>query len=157
MRSRNDVDTTRVCQPDRGAGALAECDTRPYVEQRDEGNHMTTQPAARPTPATAEGAAPRVARNDGESRYEIWVGEVLGGFTEFEPDTHGRLVFPHTEIDPAFKGQGLGGILVEQALADVASRGETIVPRCPFVVRYLRRHDVEGLIIDWPNEPGFVR
>ena len=112
---------------------------------------MTTQPAARPTPATGEDAEPRVERNDDEGRYEIHVGDVLAGFTEFAPDSHGRLVFPHTEIDPAFKGQGLGGILVGQALADVASRGETVVPHCPFVVRYLRRHEVPGLDIDWPN------
>ena len=118
---------------------------------------MITQPAGGPTPDTADGAAPRVERNDGASRYEIWVGDVLGGFTEFAPDSHGRLVFPHTEVDPAFKGQGLGGILVERALADVASRGERIVPRCPFVVRYLHRNEVPGLAVDWPDQPGFVR
>lgn len=118
---------------------------------------MTTPPATGPTPATADKAEPRIERNDAESRYEIWVGEVLGGFTEFEPDTHGRLVFPHTEIDPAFKGQGLGGILVERALADVAGRGETVVPRCPFVVRFLHRHEVPGLAVDWPDRPGFER
>lgn len=118
---------------------------------------MSTQPATSPDNDTAEDAASRVVRNDDESRYEIWVGDVLGGFTEFNIDTHGRLVFPHTEIDPAFKGQGLGGILVEGALEDVASRGETIVPRCPFVVRYLNRHEIEGLTIAWPKEPGFVR
>ena len=59
---------------------------------------MATQPAGS-TPETAVDAT-RVERNDGESRYEIWVGDVLGGFTEFEPDSHGRLVFPHTEVDP---------------------------------------------------------
>lgn len=118
---------------------------------------MTTQPAANPTPDTGSDAATRVVRNDHENRYEIWIGDVLGGFTEFEPDSHGRLVFPHTEIDPGFAGQGLGGILVGQALADAARRGETIVPRCPFVVRYLHRNEVEGLTIAWPDEPGFVR
>jgi hypothetical protein len=46
---------------------------------------------------------------------------------------------------------------VERALADVAGRGETIVPRCPFVVRFLHRHDVPGLAVDWPDRPGFER
>lgn len=110
---------------------------------------MTTQPAT--------DTDPRVHRNDDAGRYEIWVGEVLGGFTEFFVDAHGRSVFPHTVIDPAFSGQGLGSILVGRALADVAGRGETVVPRCPFVVRYLRGHDVPGLAIDWPDEPGFER
>jgi uncharacterized protein len=118
---------------------------------------MSTHPAANPTAVTADDAAIRVVRNDEEGRYEIWVGDVRGGFTEFAPDSHDRLVFPHTEVDPAFAGQGLGGILVGRALADVAIRGERIVPRCPFVVRYLGRHDIEGLLIDWPNAPGFVR
>lgn len=110
---------------------------------------MSTQPAT--------DAERRVERNDDEDRYEIWVGEVLGGFSEFAPDSQGRLVFPHTEIDSAFEGQGLGSALVRGALEDVARRGETVVPRCPFVVRYLRRHDVEGLEVAWPGEPGFER
>ena len=110
---------------------------------------MTTQPATE--------TEPRVERNEDDGRYEIWVGETLGGFTEFFTDARGRVVFPHTEVDPAFKGQGLGGMLVGQALADVAERGETVVPRCPFVVRYLRGNDVPGLNIDWPDAPDFER
>ncbi|QKJ18156.1 GNAT family N-acetyltransferase [Microbacterium hominis] len=95
-----------------------------------------------------------VTRNDDAGRYEIHVGDVLGGFTEFHPDDQGRLVLPHTVVDPAFKGRGLGTVLVSEALADVARRGETIVPRCPFVVKYLRENTVEGLQVDWP---GHVR
>ncbi|HEX7246548.1 MAG TPA: GNAT family N-acetyltransferase, partial [Actinomycetota bacterium] len=114
---------------------------------------MTTQPSATPAPPNAADAEPRVVRNDEAGRYEIRLGEALGGYTEFRVDRHGRLVFPHTEIDPAFAGQGLGGILVGRAMADVAERGETVVPRCPFVVRYLRRHEVPGLRIDWPDDP----
>ncbi|KRA26054.1 acetyltransferase [Microbacterium sp. Root61] len=97
-----------------------------------------------------------VTRNDEAGRYEIHVGEVLGGFTEFVPDARGRLVFPHTEVDPAFKGKGLASVLVSQAMTDVASRGETVVPQCPFVVRYLRENDVPGLTIDWPSGGGGV-
>lgn len=95
-----------------------------------------------------------VYRDDAESRYEIRVGDVLAGFTEFVPDHEGRLVFPHTEIDPAFGGRGLGTVLVAQALTDVAARGETVVPRCPFVVRYLRENEVPGLDVHWPTLDG---
>ncbi|MFT4210776.1 MAG: GNAT family N-acetyltransferase [Microbacterium sp.] len=92
-----------------------------------------------------------VRRDDEARRYEILVGDAPAGFTEFEVDPEGRLVFPHTSIDPAFAGHGLGSVLVEQAMADVAARGETVVPRCPFVVRYLRSHEVPGLRVDWPH------
>ncbi|SFR90075.1 hypothetical protein SAMN04487846_0418 [Microbacterium sp. cf046] len=118
---------------------------------------MTTQPAANPGSSATEDADLRVVRNDDAGRYEILVGDAVGGFTEFRVDSHGRLVFPHTEVDPAFKGQGLAGILVGRALADVAKRGERIVPRCPFVVRYLHGHEVADLLIDWPDAPDFVK
>lgn len=95
-----------------------------------------------------------VYRDDPENRYEIRVGDVLGGFTVFYNDSHGRLVFPHTEIDPAFKGRGLGTALVSWAMSDVAERGETVVPLCPFVRRYLHDNDVPGLKVDWPTLDG---
>ncbi|SDG43609.1 hypothetical protein SAMN04489810_0296 [Microbacterium pygmaeum] len=105
------------------------------------------------TETTSQQSEKRVVRNDEKSRYEIWVGDQLGGFTEFEIDAQRRAVFPHTEVDPAFGGQGLGGTLVGEALADVTARGETIVPLCPFVKKYLSRNEVAGAVIDWPGGP----
>jgi uncharacterized protein len=95
---------------------------------------------------------PTVTRNDEASRYEIHVAGELGGFSEFRVDARGRVILPHTEVDPAFKGQGLGTILVSDMLGDLARRGDAVVPRCPFVVRYLKEQDVAGLIVDWPEE-----
>ncbi|WP_298943832.1 GNAT family N-acetyltransferase [uncultured Microbacterium sp.] len=92
---------------------------------------------------------PTVTRNDDKERYDIHLDEVVAGFTEFRVDDHGRLVFPHTEIDPAFAGRGLGGTLVGHAMADLAARGETVVPVCSFVVKYLRENDVAGLDVAW--------
>lgn len=93
----------------------------------------------------------KVVRNDDAGRYEIWVGDQLGGYSEFEIDDDGRIVFPHTEVDPAFTGQGLGGTLVGESLADAVRRGETIVPLCPFVNKYLSENDVAGAVVDWPD------
>jgi len=93
-----------------------------------------------------------VTRNDEARRYEIHVNGTLGGFTELQSDARGRTVLPHTEVDPAFKGRGLGSVLVGDALADLARRGDVVVPRCPFVTRYLKENEVAGLVIDWPDE-----
>jgi len=98
----------------------------------------------------SDDAPVHVSRNDAEGRYEIRVGDDVAGYTEFEADRRGRLVFPHTEMDPAFAGRGLASQLVGGAMADVSARGETVVPLCPFVVKYLRSHEVDGLVIDWP-------
>lgn len=92
-----------------------------------------------------------VTRNEEAGRYEIHVGDALGGFSQFITDSRGREIFTHTEVDEAFAGQGLGGRLVRDAMADVAARGVTVVPRCTFVARYLGKNDVEGLDVAWPE------
>ena len=96
-------------------------------------------------------AQPTVTRNDDDRRYEIHVGGVLAGFTVFRIDARGRLHFPHTEVDPAFRGRGLAQAVVGEAMADAARRGETVVPHCPVVAEYLREHEVPGLTVEWPD------
>ncbi len=90
-----------------------------------------------------------VTRNDAAGRYEIHVGDVLGGFTEFQVAPNGEVIFPHTEVDPAFRGRGLASTLIAGAMEDAARRGERVVPLCPFVQRYLKENDVPGLDVDW--------
>jgi uncharacterized protein len=92
-----------------------------------------------------------VVRNDEDRRYEVHVGEVLAGFTVFRIDSRGRLLFPHTEVDPAFRGRGLAQAVVAEAMADAARRGETVVPHCPVVAKYIREHEVAGLTVEWPQ------
>jgi predicted GNAT family acetyltransferase len=81
-----------------------------------------------------------VRRNDDEGRYEIWVDGERVGHTEFEVREDGVLVFPHTEIDEDRRGQGLAGQLIEGALDDVRSRGETLVARCETVRGFIDDH-----------------
>ena len=59
----------------------------------------------------------------------------------------GRLIFFHTEIDPAYEGHGLGAKLVAAALDDVRRRGLKIVPLCPFVRSYLERHPEDADLV----------
>lgn len=94
-----------------------------------------------------------VTRNDEEHRYEVHVGDVLAGFTTFRIDSRGRLLFPHTEVDPAFRGRGLAQAVVSEAMTDAARRGETVVPHCPVVAKYLHEHEVAGLTVEWPDQP----
>ena len=104
-------------------------------------------------PVTDTDAQVLVTRNDEDRRYEVHVDDVLAGFTVFRADARGRLHFPHTEVDPAFRGRGLAQTVVGEAMADAARRGETVVPHCPVVAKYLRDHDVPGLTVEWPDQP----
>ena len=48
---------------------------------------------------------------------------------------------------------GVAQQLVAGAMADVAQRGETVIPHCPVVSGYLRKNEVPGLDIIWPTHP----
>lgn len=80
-----------------------------------------------------------VADVDRRHRYELTVAGTLAGFTEYL-DRGGQRIFYHTETDEAFAGRGLASTLVAQALADTRDRGMHIVPLCPFVAGYLKKH-----------------
>jgi uncharacterized protein len=74
-----------------------------------------------------------------ERRYEARVGDELAGFTAYS-ERPGLLAFMHTAVDPRFKGQGVGGRLVAGALEDARARDLAVLPYCPFVNSYIRRH-----------------
>lgn len=52
----------------------------------------------------------------------------------------GRISFTHTEVADAYEGQGVGSTLVARALDDVRRRGLPMLPFCPFVNAYIKRH-----------------
>jgi hypothetical protein len=49
--------------------------------------------------------APRVTDNPQASRYELWLGTTRAGFIQYRAKP-GTDLLVHTEIDPAFAGQG---------------------------------------------------
>ena len=95
-----------------------------------------------------------VNRNDASERYNLTVDGEEAGFAKFEEsDTH--IAFTHTEVYEAFQGKGVASRLAAEAIADAVSRGRVIIPLCPYMARYLERHDVEGAKVEWPSEtPG---
>ena len=84
--------------------------------------------------------------NPDERRYELVVDEELVGELVYRlRDT--AITLLHTEVSPSVEGHGLGGRLVAGALDDIRARGLRVVPVCPFVRAYLRRHpDVADLV-----------
>jgi predicted GNAT family acetyltransferase len=55
-------------------------------------------------------------------------------------NNQGTIFLTHTEVPPALQGKGVGQELVRQILADVERRGLKVVPSCPFVASYMKRH-----------------
>jgi len=91
-------------------------------------------------------------------RYEARSFGAVAGFTQYVPadlSRYGRdeqlLVFTHTEVDPAFEGQGVGSVLVRSALDDVRRRSALVLPLCPFVRSWIERHPAyQDLVFEPP-------
>ncbi|QMU13050.1 pirin family protein [Streptomyces pristinaespiralis] len=97
-------------------------------------------PPAKGNAMTEQTAEPTVRHMPAEHRYEIRAGGALAGFTAYR-DRGDQRVFYHTKIDEAFSGQGLASRLVHDALSDVRATRKRVVPVCPYVKKYLEKHD----------------
>ena len=74
-----------------------------------------------------------------ESRQFVLV--VRGHRVRMEYDrTPDRIFLTHLLVPPAVEGQEVSAVLTEKVLAWVESKGMKVVPYCPFVETYLRRH-----------------
>ena len=73
------------------------------------------------------------------SRFEVLEGDEVVGFAVYHVED-GRAAFPHTEVDPAHQNRGLASELVRVALDTARERGQQVLPYCPFVSAYIRRH-----------------
>ena len=80
-----------------------------------------------------------VRDNPRESRYEVALDEKVVGEILYRL-TPGQVVLIHTEVLPSLENKGLGARLVAGALDDIRVRGLRVVPFCPFVRSYIRRH-----------------
>jgi predicted GNAT family acetyltransferase len=72
-------------------------------------------------------------------RFEILVGGTVAGFTRYKQEGD-SVALVHTEVDDAYEGQGLGSRLVAAVLDELRGRGVAVLPYCPFVQGYLKRH-----------------
>ena len=83
--------------------------------------------------------APTVADNPAESRFELHLDGELVGFADYRP-AGDSVIIAHTEIADGHEGEGLGGVLVREALERIRASGKTVIPTCSFTAGYIDRH-----------------
>jgi len=77
-------------------------------------------------------------KNEAKQRYEVEVDGQLAVLTyEREGNT---IVYLHTGVPSALSGRGIAAQLARTALEEARDHQYVVVPQCPFVAAYIRRH-----------------
>ena len=96
-----------------------------------------------------------VRKNAERDRYEILVDGSVIGFAEYR-EVGDSVLMPHTEISETHSGEGLGNQLAEFALQDIQAAGKHVIPMCPFISAYIRRHP-DYIELVQPAQRGMFR
>lgn len=91
------------------------------------------------------------ATREGAGRYELRDGDTVIGFTRYREREDGALVFDHTKVEEVYGGRGLAGRLAAFAFADVREQQRRLVPVCPYIAAWARKHPEYADIVDWPE------
>jgi uncharacterized protein len=79
-----------------------------------------------------------VTNNEAKQRYEASVDGHLAVLTyERQGDT---IIYLHTGVPSVLAGRGIANLLARTALDEARAQKRIVVPLCPFVAVYIRRH-----------------
>lgn len=135
------------------AGFLDEVRQEP--DPRPSSTRQGRMEASHPHPERTEpmsDAAVQVSDNRDASRFEATLDGRLAGFAEYQL-TDELVVFTHTEVLPAYEGQGVGSALAHYALDQVKADGtRKALPTCPFIEGWIQRHP-DYLAITYGAQP----
>jgi len=87
-------------------------------------------------------------------RFELLVDGTVAGFVTYRPEGD-ALALVHTEVDDAYEGQGIGSRLVGSVLDQLADREVAVLPYCPFIQDYLRKHPDRQDLVPEPDRARF--
>ncbi len=82
----------------------------------------------------------RVSLNEAKSRYEALLDGQLAGFAEYRRGTE-CIAFTHTEVKPAYEGQGVAGAIAQYSLDDVRAKGtHRVIAQCSYYHSWIDKH-----------------
>jgi predicted GNAT family acetyltransferase len=100
--------------------------------------------------------APVVSDNLAASRYELHVGTELAGFVDYRLSDRDKAInLVHTEVGPAFKHLHLGTQLARFSLDDARQRGLAVLPYCPYINSWIKKHPEYADLVPADQRPAF--
>jgi uncharacterized protein len=86
-----------------------------------------------------------ISENSDKKRFESKV-DGAWAFIEYIR-VENKMYLTHTEVPSAMEGKGIASLLVKHALDIIAKEERKLVPLCPFVAAYVKKHpEYEGLL-----------
>jgi predicted GNAT family acetyltransferase len=73
------------------------------------------------------------------SQYEVAVDGEPAGVLAYRLE-NSRITMFHAETDQAYGGRGVASEMARYALEDARARELEVIPSCPFVSGYIRKH-----------------
>jgi len=94
-----------------------------------------------------------LVKNDEASRFELTVD----GYTAIiDYKERNKVIFLiHTESPAKLAGRGVATALIEKTLVFLAENAYTIVPLCPMVVAYIKKHPEYIQYVREDHKPNF--
>ncbi|MFI5892750.1 GNAT family N-acetyltransferase [Actinoplanes sp. NPDC051513] len=90
-----------------------------------------------------------VQDNAANHRFELLVDGAVAGLAMYRRRGDTVVVVTHSEVNPEFRGRGLGNELAQRTLDLIRSRGEKVVPICPFFARYVSEHpEYDDIVVE---------
>ena len=84
--------------------------------------------------------------NEAGHRFEMKVGESIA-FIEYK-QRQNKITLIHTEAPPELEGKGAATALIEKTLDYIEKNNFKLIPICPLVVAYIKRHPEWKRILD---------
>ncbi len=81
---------------------------------------------------------PEVTKNEAAHQFQMEIDGHMA-FIQFN-EIKDRIALVHTEVPEELGGKGIGKLLVEKTLQIIQESGKKVMPYCPFVFAYIKRH-----------------
>lgn len=88
----------------------------------------------------APGDEVTVEFDEGRQAYVAVLGGDQVGVLVAQVEEDGVVLMPHTVVDDAAEGRGVGSALARHALDAARDAGRRVRPTCPFVASWIERH-----------------
>ncbi|WP_027377912.1 GNAT family N-acetyltransferase [Kaistella palustris] len=93
-----------------------------------------------------------LVNNDKKKRFEMEFNGHLA-FINYG-DFGNEIALVHTEAEPELQGTGAATAVVEKTLEYIESQGKKLLPFCPYVFAYIKKHPAWKRIVD-PHFKGY--